>query len=65
MLFLYQSNRLEQLGQLLTGMVRTLPLSDPFAPETIILHSMQRTRSPPESTPAWRRRLRRFFQHRG
>ena len=39
MLLLYQSNRLEQLGQLFCGMSQSLPLSDPFAPETVIVQS--------------------------
>jgi exodeoxyribonuclease V gamma subunit len=39
MLFLYQSNRLEQLGQLYAAMLQAQPLSDPFAAETVIVQS--------------------------
>lgn len=39
MLILYQSNRLEQLGQLFAGMVSNVPLSSPFAKETVIVQS--------------------------
>ncbi|KMN48070.1 exodeoxyribonuclease V subunit gamma [Chromobacterium violaceum] len=39
MLFLYQSNRLEQLGELFCGMTQAMPLADPFAAETVIVQS--------------------------
>ena len=39
MLHLYQSNRLEHLGALFTGMARALPLSDPFQPEVVMVQS--------------------------
>ncbi|WP_293765705.1 exodeoxyribonuclease V subunit gamma [uncultured Aquitalea sp.] len=39
MLFLYQSNRLEQLGELFAGMLRAAPLASPFAAETVIVQS--------------------------
>ncbi|EEG10387.1 exodeoxyribonuclease V subunit gamma [Pseudogulbenkiania ferrooxidans] len=39
MLHLYQSNRLEALGELFTGMSRAMPLSDPFQPETVLVQS--------------------------
>ncbi|WP_137008628.1 exodeoxyribonuclease V subunit gamma [Aquitalea aquatilis] len=39
MLFLYQSNRLEQLGQLYAAMLQAQPLSNPFAAETVIVQS--------------------------
>ncbi|UTH76514.1 exodeoxyribonuclease V subunit gamma [Chromobacterium sp. IIBBL 290-4] len=39
MLFLYQSNRLEQLGELFCGMTQSMPLADPFAAETVIVQS--------------------------
>ncbi len=39
MLFLYQSNRLEQLGELFRGMTQAMPLADPFAAETVIVQS--------------------------
>ncbi|TDR76678.1 exodeoxyribonuclease V subunit gamma [Paludibacterium purpuratum] len=39
MLHLYQSNRLEHLGALFTGMVRAVPLSDPFLPEVVMVQS--------------------------
>lgn len=39
MLHLYQSNRLESLGQLFTGMIRAVPLTDPFQPEVVMVQS--------------------------
>lgn len=39
MLHLYQSNRLENLGMLFTGMVRAAPLSNPFQPEVVMVQS--------------------------
>ena len=39
MLHLYQSNRLERLGDLFTGMIRAVPLSDPFHPEVVMVQS--------------------------
>ncbi|BEV73260.1 MULTISPECIES: exodeoxyribonuclease V subunit gamma [unclassified Paludibacterium] len=39
MLHLYQSNRLEHLGTLFTGMVQAVPLSDPFQPEVVMVQS--------------------------
>jgi len=39
MLHLYQSNRLERLGALFTGMVQAVPLSDPFQPEVVMVQS--------------------------
>jgi exodeoxyribonuclease V gamma subunit len=39
MLHLYQSNRLENLGALFTGMVGAAPLSDPFRPEVVMVQS--------------------------
>lgn len=39
MLHLYQSNRLERLGALFTGMVQAVPLSDPFQAEVVMVQS--------------------------
>ncbi|RXZ44779.1 exodeoxyribonuclease V subunit gamma [Crenobacter cavernae] len=39
MLYLYQSNRLEQLGAFFARLTRAVPLSDPFEPETVIVQS--------------------------
>jgi exodeoxyribonuclease V gamma subunit len=39
MLHLYQSNRLERLGALFTGMIQAMPLSDPFQPEVVMVQS--------------------------
>ena len=39
MLFVYHSNRLEQLSQLFCDMTRRKPLSDPFTSETIIVQT--------------------------
>ncbi|WP_028534754.1 exodeoxyribonuclease V subunit gamma [Paludibacterium yongneupense] len=39
MLHLYQSNRLERLGDLFGAMVAAVPLADPFARETVIVQS--------------------------
>lgn len=39
MLHLYQSNRLEDLAELLTQLHTTAPLSNPFASEQIIVQS--------------------------
>jgi exodeoxyribonuclease V gamma subunit len=39
MLHLYQSNRLERLGDLFCAMTASVPLSDPFARETVIVQS--------------------------
>jgi exodeoxyribonuclease V gamma subunit len=39
MLYLYQSNRLEQLGAMFTTMAQAVPLSDPFQPEVVMVQS--------------------------
>ncbi|MDF0606721.1 exodeoxyribonuclease V subunit gamma [Neisseriaceae bacterium TC5R-5] len=39
MLFLYQSNRLEQLGQLFASLTQALPLSQALAPEMVLVQS--------------------------
>lgn len=39
MLFLYQSNRLEVLGQFFAAMTAAAPLANPFTPETVIVQS--------------------------
>ncbi|GGY27771.1 exodeoxyribonuclease V subunit gamma [Paludibacterium paludis] len=39
MLHLYQSNRLEQLGDLFCAMTRAVPLSNPFQSETVLVQS--------------------------
>ncbi|TCP10929.1 DNA helicase/exodeoxyribonuclease V gamma subunit [Crenobacter luteus] len=39
MLYLYQSNRLERLGEFFAQLTRAVPLADPFEPETVIVQS--------------------------
>jgi exodeoxyribonuclease V gamma subunit len=39
MLYLYQSNRLEQLGAMFTSVAQAVPLSDPFQAEVVMVQS--------------------------